>query len=133
MPLFFVGLSVVIAGLARSGATEWFLARWPLVAGEVGAIGAWRSRGLLLAGSNFVYKLPFMLLVQDEVVRFEIRELASELLAMASTFVGHFTLLGGVADVIGAERGREVGGMGFFACLRIGLPLAAVTTALGAA
>jgi Na+/H+ antiporter NhaD/arsenite permease-like protein len=50
---------------------------------------------------------------------------------MASTFAGNLTLLGSVANVIVAERGREVGGIGFLAYLRVGLPLAVMTTALG--
>lgn len=131
--LFFAGLFVVVEGLARSGATEWFFARWPLVAGEAGAMDAWRASGLFLAGSNLVSNVPFILVVQDELARFENRELAWELLAMASTFAGNLTLLGSVANVIVAERGREVGGMGFFAYLKVGFPLAIVTTALGTA
>lgn len=131
--LFFAGLFVVVEGLARSGATEWFFARWPLVAGETGAVDAWRASGLFLAGSNLVSNVPFILVVQDELARFENRELAWELLAMASTFAGNLTLLGSVANVIVAERGREVGGMGFFAYLKVGFPLALLTTALGTA
>lgn len=131
--LFFAGLFVVVEGLARSGATEWFFARWPLVAGETGAVDTWRASGLFLAGSNLVSNVPFILVVQDELARFENRELAWELLAMASTFAGNLTLLGSVANVIVAERGREVGGMGFFAYLKVGFPLALLTTALGTA
>lgn len=131
--LFFAGLFVAVEGLARSGATEWFFARYPLVAGESGAAGAWRASGLFLVGSNLVSNVPFILVVQDELARFANRELAWELLAMASTFAGNLTLLGSVANVIVAERGREIGGMGFFAYLKVGFPLALLTTALGTA
>jgi TPP-dependent pyruvate/acetoin dehydrogenase alpha subunit len=55
------------------------------------------------------------------------------LLAMASTFAGNLTLLGSVANVIVAEAGREVGGLGFWAHLRVGAPIALLTTALGTA
>jgi Na+/H+ antiporter NhaD/arsenite permease-like protein len=41
------------------------------------------------------------------------------------------TLLGSVANIIVAERGRVVGGLPFFAYLRVGLPLALLTTAAG--
>jgi Na+/H+ antiporter NhaD/arsenite permease-like protein len=54
-----------------------------------------------------------------------------ELLAMASTFAGNLTLLGSVANIIVAEAGRDVGGLGFGAHLRIGLPLALITTLMG--
>jgi Na+/H+ antiporter NhaD/arsenite permease-like protein len=52
---------------------------------------------------------------------------------MASTFAGNLTLLGSVANVIVAERGREVGGLGFLQYLRVGAPLALASTALGTA
>ena len=50
---------------------------------------------------------------------------------MASTFAGNLTLLGSVANVIVAEAGREVGGLGFWQYLRVGAPLAIITTLLG--
>ncbi|MFM7298717.1 MAG: SLC13 family permease, partial [Planctomycetota bacterium] len=131
--LFFAGLFVAVEGLVRSGATAWFFERWPLVAADAAGAEAWRASGLFLVGSNLVSNVPFILVVQDELARFENRELAWELLAMASTFAGNLTLLGSVANVIVAERGREVGGMGFFAYLKVGFPLALLTTALGTA
>lgn len=131
--LFFAGLFVAVEGLVRSGATAWFFERWPLVAADAAGADAWRASGLFLVGSNLVSNVPFILVVQDELARFENRELAWELLAMASTFAGNLTLLGSVANVIVAERGREVGGMGFFAYLKVGFPLALLTTALGTA
>ena len=57
--------------------------------------------------------------------------LAWELLAMASTFAGNLTLLGSVANIIVAERARDVGGMEFMPYLRVGAPLALLTTAVG--
>ena len=57
--------------------------------------------------------------------------LAWELLAMASTFAGNLTLLGSVANVIVAERGRNVGGLHFVEYARVGVPLALITTTLG--
>ncbi len=41
------------------------------------------------------------------------------------------TLLGSVADIIVAEAARDVGGIGFWPYLRVGLPLALATTAVG--
>jgi Na+/H+ antiporter NhaD/arsenite permease-like protein len=51
---------------------------------------------------------------------------------MASTFAGNLTLLGSVANIIVAEAGRDVGGIGFWQYLRVGLPLAVTTTLIGA-
>jgi Na+/H+ antiporter NhaD/arsenite permease-like protein len=129
--LFFAGLFVAVEGLSHSGATEWFFARFPLAADAGSSADLWRASGVFLLGSNLVSNVPFILVVQDELARFPDRELAWELLAMASTFAGNLTLLGSVANIIVAERGREVGGIGFLAYLRVGLPLAVMTTALG--
>ena len=54
-----------------------------------------------------------------------------ELLAMASTFAGNLTLLGSVANIIVAEATHDVGGIGCWQYLRVGLPLALSTTLLG--
>lgn len=54
-----------------------------------------------------------------------------ELLAMASTFAGNLTLLGSVANIIVAEAARDVGGLGFWHYLRVGVPIALSTTLLG--
>jgi Na+/H+ antiporter NhaD/arsenite permease-like protein len=50
---------------------------------------------------------------------------------MASTFAGNLTLLGSVANIIVAEAARDVGGIGFFAYLRVGFPIALSTTLIG--
>jgi len=55
------------------------------------------------------------------------------ILAMASTFAGNMTLVGSVANIIVAEGAREDGGIGFLEHLKVGFPLAVVTTFLGAA
>jgi hypothetical protein len=103
--LFFAGLFVAVEGLTRSGATQWFFERYPLV--EPCSTGAWRASGLFLVGSNVVSNVPFILVVQDELTKFSNPVLAWELLAMASTFAGNLTLLGSVANVIVAERAAK--------------------------
>ena len=60
-------------------------------------------------------------------------ELGWYLLAMGSTFAGNLTLLGSVANVIVAEAGRDVGGVGFWSHLRLGVHIALLTTAFGTA
>jgi len=50
---------------------------------------------------------------------------------VVSTFAGNLTLLGSVANIIVAEAGRDVGGMGFVDYARVGVPLAVITSALG--
>jgi Na+/H+ antiporter NhaD/arsenite permease-like protein len=131
--LFFGGLFVVVEGLVVSGAAGFALARFPIWSGD-GGIGSYlRTTGIFLVGSNVVSNVPFILVVKGEMARMPDPRLGWELLAMASTFAGNLTLLGSVANIIVAERGREVGGLAFVPYLRVGLPLAFATTAMGAA
>ena len=129
--LFFVGLFVVTEAFARSGATAWFFERFPL-AGAMDSAAGWLSlSGIYLVGSNLVSNVPFILVVRDQMATLSDPRLGWELLAMASTFAGNLTLLGSVANIIVAESARDIGGIGFFEYLRVGLPLALVTTLIG--
>jgi Na+/H+ antiporter NhaD/arsenite permease-like protein len=127
--LFFSGLFVVVAALERSGAPAALLAKAPLDA-LVTPDGLWLSAAFLI-GSNVVSNVPFILVVADAVAALPRPEVAWELLAMASTFAGNLTLPGSVANVIVAEAARRDGGIGFWAHLRVGAPLAVATTAVG--
>lgn len=131
--LFFAGLFVTVAGLERSGAVNAFFERYPLLGDGQGDASLWRASALFLVGSNIVSNVPFILVVREQLAGFADPELAWELLAMSSTFAGNLTLLGSVANVIVAERGREIGGLGFVEYAKVGVPLALATTALGTA
>lgn len=127
--LFFSGLFIVVDGLIRSGLTHAFFAEVPI--GGPGGVA--RVSAIFLFGSNVVSNVPFILVVRDQLATLPHPKLGWELLAMASTFAGNLTLLGSVANIIVAERARELGGLGFRAHLKIGLPVALVTAALGTA
>lgn len=127
--LFFASLFIVVEALIRSGLTQAFFAELPLQ----GSGGLARLSALFLFGSNVVSNVPFILVVRDQIATLPAPKLGWELLAMASTFAGNLTLLGSVANIIVAERAREVGGLGFRAHLRVGLPVTLATTALGTA
>jgi Na+/H+ antiporter NhaD/arsenite permease-like protein len=137
--LFFVGLFIVVAGFVHSGAPAAFFARFPLApAPDISAVadggswGSWlRLGGIFLAGSNLVSNVPFILVVEQQLHSLPNPRLAWELLAVVSTFAGNLTLLGSVANIIVAEAGRDVGGMGFVDYAKIGVPLAVITSALG--
>ncbi len=131
--LFFAGLFVAVAGLQRSGAVGAFFERYPLLENGQGPVGLWRASALFLIGANVVSNVPFILVVREQLAGFDNPTLVWELLAMSSTFAGNLTLLGSVANVIVAERGREIGGLGFVEYLKVGAPLALATTALGTA
>jgi Na+/H+ antiporter NhaD/arsenite permease-like protein len=130
--IFFAALFVVVGGLVKSGAPGWLFSRFPLWAGE-GAPGWARLSAIFLLGSNVVSNVPFILVIAPEMKSLPDPRLGWELLAMASTFAGNLTLLGSVANVIVAENAREIGGLGFWDYLKVGLPLALATTALGTA
>lgn len=129
--LFFAGLFVVVEAFLRSGGPSWFFARFPLAQGPVGLGQALRLSSLFLVGSNVVSNVPFILVVRDQMAQMADPRLGWELLAMASTFAGNLTLLGSVANIIVAENARDLGGIGFLAYLRAGLPIALSTTLLG--
>jgi Na+/H+ antiporter NhaD/arsenite permease-like protein len=131
--LFFAALFVVVEGLAQSGAPARFFERFPLVSGQGGAADWLRLSAIFLIGSNVVSNVPFILVVKDQMATLPDPTLGWELLAMASTFAGNLTLLGSVANVIVAEAGRDVGGIGFWQYLKVGLPLSLVTTLVGLA
>lgn len=131
--LFFVGLFVVTEAFVHSGAPAWFFARFPIAGAMDDAAGWLGLSGVFLAGSNLVSNVPFILVVRDQMATLADPRLGWELLAMASTFAGNLTLLGSVANIIVAESARDVGGIGFFEYLRVGLPLALLTTLAGTA
>lgn len=128
--LFFGGLFVVVEGLTKSGLPAVVFERFPLAAGN-GILEWTRLSGIFLVGSNVVSNVPFILVVRDQMATLPDPRLGWELLAMASTFAGNLTLLGSVANIIVAEAGRDVGGIGFWQYLRVGLPLAVTTTLIG--
>jgi Na+/H+ antiporter NhaD/arsenite permease-like protein len=131
--LFFGSLFVAVDALARSGVAEWVFERFPLVGGAGGFAGWMRAAIVFLVGSNVVTNVPFILVVRPEMAHLPDPALGWELLAMAATFAGNLTLLGSVANIIVAEKARSIGGLRFGEYLKAGLPIATVTTLVGAA
>ncbi|MFV8749478.1 SLC13 family permease [Nannocystaceae bacterium ST9] len=132
--LFFAGLFVVVTSLVASGAPAALFDRFPLWTDALPEPWAWaRLAGLALIGSNLVSNVPFILVVAEPIAALPDPRLGWEMLAMASTFAGNLTLLGSVANIIVAEKSREVGGVGFVDYLRIGVPLTLISTAIGVA
>ncbi|MEZ4467617.1 MAG: hypothetical protein R3F43_25035 [bacterium] len=127
--LFFVGLFIVVRGLGEW--PGWFFERVPLSPTAIPT--SLRLAGLFLLGSNVVSNVPFIRSCRIRWPPWPTPASAGELLAMASTFAGNLTLLGSVANIIVAESARDLGGIGFMAHLRVGLPVAVATTAVGVA
>lgn len=131
--LFFAGLFVVVEAFLKSGGPAWFFERFPLTAGVHGLAGYLRVATVFLVGSNLVSNVPFILVVKSQMLHLSDPRFGWELLAMASTFAGNLTLVGSVANIIVAENARDLGGIGFFSYLRVGLPVALLTTLFGTA
>ncbi|MCB9558169.1 MAG: hypothetical protein H6707_18785 [Deltaproteobacteria bacterium] len=130
--LFFAGLFVVVEGLMRSGAPAWLFERYPLANASADRFAGWlRTAAIFLIGSNIVSNVPFILVVRKQLATLQSPTLAWELLTVTSTFAGNLTLLGSVANIIVAESARDIGGIGFVEYLKVGLPLALITTLLG--
>jgi Na+/H+ antiporter NhaD/arsenite permease-like protein len=130
--VFFCGLFVVVQGLVKSGGAAVFLSWMPLSTSDMGLPSTLKNAALFLLGSNVVSNVPFILVIQGQMSALPNSTYGWELLAMASTFAGNMTLLGSVANIIVAEGGRDVGGMGFGKYLKVGLPLAVSSTMIGA-
>jgi Na+/H+ antiporter NhaD/arsenite permease-like protein len=131
--LFFAGLFVAVEGFRQSGAPAAFFARVPLRMGEGSFVDWLHLSAVFSFGSNIVSNVPFIVLISDQMATLSDPTLGWELLAMASTFAGNLTLLGSVANVIVAEQARELGGIGFVDYLRVGFPVAVLTTLMGVA
>jgi Na+/H+ antiporter NhaD/arsenite permease-like protein len=90
---------------------------------------AWVS----VLASNIVSNVPYVLAAAIWVEREAHPHRLWLLLALTSTFAGNLTLFGSVANVIVFETAREHARIGFWAFLRIGVPLTLLTTAVGVA
>ena len=127
--LFFGGLFITVYGLDVSGVNHSLWA-W--------AGGLWDTGPLMqrlnlvwvsVVGSNVVSNVPFIKLVEGQMVRFANPEQMWMLLAMATTFAGNLTLLGSVANIIVMETSGEP--VGFWQYLRIGLPATLLSCTVG--
>lgn len=128
--VFFAGLFVVVDGLVRGGGVHELTQSYPL--GVIEALGTQALAGIFLVGSNVVSNVPFILVVRDAMATASDPQRAWTLLALASTFAGNLTLLGSVANIIVAQGAREATEMGFWDHLKVGFPLAVVSTAIAA-
>jgi Na+/H+ antiporter NhaD/arsenite permease-like protein len=128
--LMFAGLFIVVAGAEKTLLTEAARAR---IAG-LGLAHPPVLAGVAFVLSNLVSNVPAVLVLKPFVASLPEPSRSWELLAMASTFAGNFTLVGSVANLIVVERARRHGVMvDFRTHLKLGAPLALVTTALGVA
>lgn len=133
--VFFAGLFVAVQGFVVSGGPRFLFSHFALsdLLGSGDPAGWAQVATFFLLGSNLVSNVPFILVVREQMAQLPDARLGWEILAMASTFAGNLTLLGSAANIIVADGAREVGGFSFFSYLRVGAPVALLTTAFGVA
>jgi Na+/H+ antiporter NhaD/arsenite permease-like protein len=83
--------------------------------------------------SNLVSNVPAVLIFRPFVAHLANPNRVWLTLAMSSTLAGNLTILGSVANLIVVEQARAKVRIGFWQHFRVGVPLAAVTIAIGAA
>lgn len=126
----FAGLFVVVGALGTTGVT----AHAAAALGSTWAASVVPLTAVTALASNLFSNVPAVLLLAPWVAQADGGRLGYLTLAMASTLAGNLTLVGSMANLIAVESARRLGlEIGFWAYLRVGLPITLATLALGAA
>lgn len=127
--VFFIGLFVIVGGVEKAGITGELLAfanHWNLHDPRIFTV-------VVAALSNIVSNVPAVMLLKSAVAGFDNPHTGWLVLAMASTLAGNLTITGSVANLIVAERAKDVSPISFSDYFRIGLPITVITLLLGSA
>lgn len=118
--LFFAGLFVVVAGLARTGVlSSAFTAIAPILA-RGDALSELAFIALVIVASNLVSNVPLVVIAVAWVPSMPDPAQSYVTLAVASTLAGNLTLFGSVANLIVMENAGPRGDIGFWRFLRFG-------------
>lgn len=130
--LFFAGLFVVMGAFEKAGFMERIMVFGRAYLGSVDLKGQVGLSVVATLLSNLVSNVPAVILLRPVIEHLGGGEGLWVLLAMASTFAGNLTLIGSVANLIVAEKAmdRRVH-LGFFAYLKVGLPVTVLTLLVG--
>jgi Na+/H+ antiporter NhaD/arsenite permease-like protein len=125
--VFFAGLLVVVAGLARTGLlASAFESIAPVLArGDVVADLAFIT--LIVIASNLVSNVPLVVIAVSWVPAMPSPAWGYLILAVASTLAGNLTLFGSVANLIVMENAGPRGDIGFWRFLRFGALITATS------
>ncbi len=127
--LFFAGLFVVVAGVARSGAADrMHEAIAPLLGGSPERQALHFSLFSVVA-SQVVSNVPFVLLAAHWIPRMADPQLLWLATALAATLAGNLTVIGSVANLIVLELAGERGRIGFWRFFRYGAVVTGATLA----
>jgi Na+/H+ antiporter NhaD/arsenite permease-like protein len=131
--VFFGGLFVVVAGVARAGAAaRMYEAMAPLL-GDSAPRQVVAFSLFSVAGSQLVSNVPFVILAGEWIPRLAEPRLMWLATALASTLAGNLTIVGSVANIIVLELAGSRGRIGFWRFFRIGAVVTAITLAAGLA
>ncbi len=130
--LFFAGLFVVMGGFQKAGYLEGMLAHARPWLSDGGVSGHAALAAVAAGLSNLVSNVPAVILLAPLVEQLGGSESLWLVLALAATLAGNFTLIASVANLIVAEKAAAEGvRIGFFAYLRVGLPVSLATVGFG--
>jgi Na+/H+ antiporter NhaD/arsenite permease-like protein len=127
--VFFAGLFVVVAGVARAGAAARMhdaIAPW---LGDAPGRQAVVFSLFSVAGSQLVSNVPFVLLAGEWIPRMADPHLLWLSTALAATLAGNLTVIGSVANVIVLELAGSRARIGFWGFLRVGATVTATSLA----
>lgn len=124
----FAGLFVVVGALRETGVADLVVA----ALGDLLTAGTLSLTLVTAAASNLLSNVPAVMLLVPLVQAVDGTREALLSVAMASTLAGNLTLVGSIANLIVAERARQLGvDVGFWAYLRVGVPVTLLSGALG--
>jgi Na+/H+ antiporter NhaD/arsenite permease-like protein len=130
--LFFSGLFIVVRGFNLTGVPEQIWGAWAGAVGMHSAAGLAVFAVVVLVGSNTVSNVPLVLLLSPKIIEMGgDATLAWMELSWVSTVAGNLTLLGSVANLIVAERAKDVYPLTFMEYLRAGFPSTIIMCVFG--
>lgn len=145
--VLFAGLFVVVGAMADTGAPQrWLLALLPSGGSQVEVVGVTSlvtaalstivsnvpAVLMLLPATGFGPEVPALVAGPVTSIVGIPRHTVALTLAMASTLAGNLTLVASIANLIVAEGARRLKvEIGFWAYLRVGVPVTLLTVAIG--
>lgn len=125
--MFFAGLFVVVAGLARTGLLASAFQALAPVLSRGDALADLSFIGLVVVASNLVSNVPLVVIAVTWVPSMPQPAWGFVMLAVASTLAGNLTMFGSVANLIVMENAGPRGEIGFWRFLRYGALVTAVS------
>lgn len=118
--MFFAGLFVVVAGLARTGLLSSAFNSLAPVLARGDALADFAFIALVVVASNLVSNVPLVVIAVTWVPKMPEPSWGYVMLAVASTLAGNLTMFGSVANLIVLENAGPRGEIGFWRFLRYG-------------